>query len=48
MHFDMSVIIGVAASLVCLVLAWRAYRGAAADHEARKREKEERDRSNRS
>lgn len=45
MNLDMTVIIGVAASLICLVLAWRAYRGAAADDEERKREK---DRSNRS
>jgi hypothetical protein len=39
----MAVIVGVACSLVALILAWRAYRGAAAEHEARKREKEERD-----
>ncbi|MFO1158207.1 MAG: hypothetical protein U1E60_05175 [Reyranellaceae bacterium] len=32
-------ILGVAASLVALVLAWRAYRSAAAEHEVRKREK---------
>ena len=41
---DVTVIIGIACSLLALVLAWRAYRGAAADHEARKREKRERDR----
>jgi hypothetical protein len=29
--------------LGALVLAWRAYRGAAEDHERRKREKERRD-----
>ncbi len=40
---EMAIIVGVACSLVCLVLAWRAYRGAAADHEAQKREKEDRD-----
>lgn len=41
--YDMTVIIGVACSLLALILAWRAYRGAAADHEARKRERNERD-----
>jgi hypothetical protein len=40
---DMTVIIGVACSFLALILAWRAYRGAAADHEARKREKSERE-----
>jgi hypothetical protein len=35
-----ALIVGVACSLVALVLAWRAYRGAAAEDEARKREKE--------
>ena len=35
-----ALIVGVACSLVALVLAWRAYRGAAAEHEAREREKE--------
>lgn len=40
---EMAIIVGVACSLVCLVMAWRAYRGAAADHEERKREKEKRD-----
>lgn len=39
----MILVLGVASSLVALVLAWRAYRGAAADHEQRKREKERRD-----
>ncbi len=39
-----TLIAGVACSLVALVLAWRAYRGASAEHEARKRENEERDR----
>ena len=29
----MILVLGVASSLVALVLAWRAYRGAAADHE---------------
>jgi hypothetical protein len=41
--YDVTVIIGVAASALALILAWRAYRGAAADHEERKREKRERD-----
>lgn len=40
----MAVIVGVACSLVALVLAWRAYRGAAAEQEERKREKENKDR----
>ncbi|MFZ5779307.1 MAG: hypothetical protein ACOY4R_03735 [Pseudomonadota bacterium] len=40
----MAMIVGVACSLAALVLAWRAYRSAAADHEARKREKRERER----
>ena len=40
----MAVIVGVACSLVALVLAWRAYRGASAEHEERKREKEKKDR----
>ena len=39
----MTLIVGVACSLVALFLAWRAYRGAAAEHEERKREKEKRD-----
>lgn len=39
----MAMIVGVACSLVALVLAWRAYRGAADEHERRKREKEKRD-----
>ena len=39
----MALIVGVACSLVALVLAWRAYRGAAADDEERKREKEKQD-----
>jgi len=43
MNLDMTVIVGVIASLICLVLAWRAYRGAAADDEERKRERDERD-----
>lgn len=37
----MAVIVSVACSLVALVLAWRAYRTASADHEARKREREQ-------
>jgi hypothetical protein len=35
-------IAGVACSAVALILAWRAYRGAAAEHEARKREQQQR------
>ena len=34
-----AMIVGVACSLVALVLAWRAYKSAA-EHEERKREKE--------
>ena len=37
-----AVIVGFACSLVALVLAWRAYRGASAEQERRKREKEKR------
>lgn len=37
----MVVIVSLACSLVALVLAWRAYRSASADHEARKREREQ-------
>lgn len=40
----MALIVGVACSLVALVLAWRAYRSASAEHDARKREREDRDR----
>jgi hypothetical protein len=40
----MTLIVSVACSLVALVLAWRAYRGAAAEQERRKREDEERNR----
>ncbi len=40
----MTMIVGVACSLVALVLAWRAYRGAADEQERRKREDEERNR----
>jgi hypothetical protein len=38
-----TMIAGVLCSLAALVLAWRAYRGAVAEHEERKREKERRD-----
>ena len=38
-----AMIVGVACSLVALVLAWRAYRAAAADDEERKRDKRRRD-----
>jgi hypothetical protein len=37
------IIVGVACSLVALVLAWRAYRGAADEHEQRKRDRQKRD-----
>ena len=39
----MAMIVGVAYSLVALILAWRAYRGASAEHEERKREREKND-----
>ena len=39
---SVTLIVGVACSLVALVLAWRAYRGAAEEQERRKREDEER------
>ena len=38
----MTMIVGVACSLVALILAWRAYRSASAEQERRKREDEER------
>ncbi len=40
---QLALIVGVACSLVALVLAWRAYRGASEEHERRKREKEKPD-----
>ncbi|MDI1287703.1 MAG: hypothetical protein PSV46_25185 [Reyranella sp.] len=40
----MTMIVGVACSLVALVLAWRAYRGASEEQERRKREDNERNR----
>ena len=40
---SMAMIVGVACSLVALVLAWRAYRGAAAEDEERRNERRERD-----
>lgn len=40
----MAMIVGVACSLVALVLAWRAYRGVSEEEEQRKREREDRDR----
>lgn len=43
----MALIVGVACSLVALVLAWRAYRGASADLEERNREKREKERDRR-
>jgi multisubunit Na+/H+ antiporter MnhC subunit len=39
----MAMIVGVACSLVALILAWRAYRSASAEHEERKREREKND-----
>jgi len=39
----MVMIVGVACSLVALVLAWRAYRGASEEQERRRREREDRD-----
>ena len=38
----MATIVGVVSLLAALILAWRGYRSAAADDEARKREKRER------
>ena len=38
----MVMILGVASSLVALILAWRAYRAASAEHEERKRDRERR------
>ena len=38
----MAMIVGVACSLVALVLAWRAYRGASEEHQRRKRDDEDR------
>ena len=43
----MALIVGVACSLVALVLAWRAYRGASAELEERHREKREREQDHR-
>jgi multisubunit Na+/H+ antiporter MnhC subunit len=37
-----ALVVGVACSLVALVLAWRAYRSASEEHERRKREREKR------
>jgi len=39
---SIAVIVGVASSLVALILAWRAYRSAAEEHERRKRDKDRR------
>jgi hypothetical protein len=38
----MAMIVGVASCLAALVLAWRAYRNAAAEQERRRRDKERR------
>jgi hypothetical protein len=40
---SIGMIVGVACSLVAIILAWRAYRSASAEHERRKREREGRD-----
>lgn len=40
----MAMIVGAACSLVALVLAWRAYRGASEEHERRKRERDRKER----
>ena len=40
----MALIVGVACSLVALILAWRAYSSASAEQERRKREDEDPDR----
>jgi multisubunit Na+/H+ antiporter MnhC subunit len=40
---SIAIIVGVACSLAALVLAWRAYRGAADEHERRKRDRQKRD-----
>jgi hypothetical protein len=37
-----AMIVGVACSLVALVMAWRAYKSASAEHERRRRDKENR------
>jgi len=37
---SIAIIAGVACSLAALILAWRACRGAADEHERRKREKQ--------
>ena len=37
-----AMIVGVACSLVALVMAWRAYKSASAEHERRRRDKETR------
>lgn len=42
---SVAMIVGVACSLVALILAWRAYRSAAEEHERRKRERDRGDRS---
>ena len=39
----MAMIVGVACSLVALVLAWRAFRGASEEQERRRRDREDRD-----
>ena len=38
-----AIIAGVACSLAALVLAWRAYRAAADEHERRRRDRQKRD-----
>lgn len=41
---SVAMIVGVACSLVALILAWRAYRSAAEEHERRRNDKDRRDR----
>jgi hypothetical protein len=41
---SVAMIVGVACSLVALILAWRAYRSASDEHERRRNEKDRNDR----
>ena len=41
---SVAMIVGVACSLVALVLAWRAYRSASDEHERRKNDRDRNDR----
>ena len=42
----MATIVGLASLLAALILAWRAYRSSAADHDARERERDRARRDN--